>query len=372
MNDKSNINEYQYELEPWSEIIEGKKLLNEIYATLQKAVYLKEDEYLTISYWILHTYFIRPKGIHQAFRYSPILLLSSPLRACGKSTLMLLLAELSHKSRKATNITDASLYRLLDSFQPTLFLDEIDTYLAKREEMFGHLNSGFDEREGSVFRQSGSDWSQTAEYSVWSAKCLAGIGTQPPNLESRSIKIQLERKPTDTKLESLQETLAEDPNCFSNIKRKCIKFATDFEQKLISQKSIYLENLSDRNNDCWSSLLKIAALIEPDNDDLKNAAINLSHSAPEEKTESEDFMLDLKEFVTTYPEERLPSLSIVNHLKSLDDRPHMHKRGGFNAYDLAMMLKPFGIKPKQYKIVGKNLKGYEKSELQSVIRKYLG
>ena len=364
--------EYQYEFDPWPDAVDGKELLNEIYTLLERVIHLTDEQYLAISYWVLHTYFIRPKGTPQVFRYSPILLLTSPLRACGKTTLMLLLAELCHKSRKVTNITDASLYRLLDSFQPTLFLDEIDTYLAKREEMIGHLNSGFDEREGTVYRQTGADWSKTAEFSSWGAKCLAGIGSQHPNLESRAIKIPLERKPVSKKFERIQMILATDPSCFQDIRRKSIRFAIDSEQSLKSIPPVFVESLSDRNNDCWSSLLHLAKFIEPNSEDLTRAAIKICADVTEERTQDEEFISDLAELVFSCSEECVTSESLVKFANSLEDRPYKHKRGGFTAYDLAVILKRYGIKPKQYKIRGKNIRGYDKSDLLDLINKYSG
>lgn len=363
----------QYDCEPWPEIVDGNELIEEIYTTIERVVCLTNEQVLAITYWVLHTYFIRTKGERQAFRYSPVLHLTSWLFGCGKTVLQDLLAEMSHKSQKAANISISSLFRLLHSKQPTLFLDEIDTFFPNRDELIGVLNAGYDERVGKVMRQSpkGNDWSETAEFSVWGAKCLAGIGSQVATLESRSIKIQLVRKPTHHKLARLHDVIAQDRELFLKIKRKCVRFAIDNEEALIRQQPAYSDILSDRANDCWSGLFKLAALIGGDNQKLQEVAIKLSSSSGPEKSEFEEFLLDLKPFVESFPHSRIPSNALVEYLRSLEDRPYRYK--GFSAYDLASKLRPHGIGPVQMRAEGsnRNVKGYEKAELQQLISKYL-
>lgn len=363
----------QYDCEPWPDPVDGNELVEEIFAAIEKCVYLTYEQILAITYWVIHTYFIRKKGEQQALRYSPILILTSWLFGCGKTVLQDLLAEISNKSQKAANISISSLFRLLQSKQPALFLDEIDTYFPNRDELIGILNAGYDERVGAVLRQSskGNDWSKTEEFAVWGAKCLAGIGSQVATLESRSIKIQLVRKPTQHKLARLHDVIAQDRELFLNIRRKCVRFAIDNEEALIRQPPAYSDKLSDRANDCWSGLFKLAALIGGDIQKLQDAAIKLSSSSGPEKSEFEEFLLDLKPFVESFPHSRIPSNALVEYLRSLEDRPYRYK--GFSAYDLASKLRPHGIGPVQMRAEGsnRNVKGYEKAELLQLISKYL-
>lgn len=362
----------QYDCEPWPEPVDGNELVEEIFTAIEKCVYLNSEQILAITYWVLHTYFIRPKGERQAFRYSPILHLTSWLFGCGKTVLQDLLAEMSHKSQKAANISASSLFRLLHSKQPTLFLDEIDTYFPNRDELVGFLNAGYDERVGKVMRQSpkGNDWSEMAEFSVWGAKCLAGIGSQVATLESRTIKIQLVRKPVQIRVERLHDVITQDPEFFLNIRRKCVRFAQDNGEALIRQHPAYRNELSDRANDCWSGLFKLAALIVADTQRLHDAAIKLSSSSGPEKSDFEEFLLDLKPFVESFPQSRIPSKALVDYLRSLEDRPYPHK--SFSTYDLAIKFKPHGIHSIQMRTdTGRNVKGYEKAELQQLISKYL-
>lgn len=369
MNDLDN----QYDCEPWPDPVDGNELVEEIFTAIERCVYLTYEQIIAITYWVLHTYFIRQKGEQQAFRYSPILHLTSWLYGCGKTVLQDLLAEISNKRQKAANISISSLFRLLHSKQPTLFLDEIDTYFPNRDELIGILNAGYDERVGTVLRQSakGNNWSKTEEFAVWGAKCLAGIGSQVATLESRSIKIQLVRKPTQHKLARLHDVIAQDQELFLNIRRKCVRFAIDNEEALIRQPTAYSDALSDRANDCWAGLFKLAALIGADIQKLHDTAIKLSSSSGPEKSEFEEFLLDLKPFVESFPQSRISSKALVDYLHSLEDRPYFYKK--FSAYDLANRLRPHGISSIQMRTEGgnRNVKGYEKAELLQLISKYL-
>jgi hypothetical protein len=361
----------QYDYEPWPDPVNGDQLIEEIFTIIERVVHLAPEQTLSAAYWVLHTYFIRQKGERQAFRYSPVLLLTSPVYGCGKTVLQDLLAEMSHKSKKAANISMSSVFRLLHAQQPTLFLDEVDTYLQNREELIGCLNAGYDERVGTVLRQSpkGNDWSETAEFSVWGAKCLAGIGSLVATLESRSIKISLERKPQGHILERVHDILAQDPDLFFTIRRKCARFAIDNEHGLTRQVPPYSDRLSDRANDCWSGLFKLGALVGAGSNELLEAAEKLSSFSHPAKSAFEEFLQDKKPFVESYPDSRIPSSRIVQYLVGLEDGPYKSKR--FTAYDLASLMKPHGIHSIQMRPDGRNVRGYEKAELVALISRYL-
>lgn len=370
MNTKSNINEYQYELEPWEGEVTGKELYDEIYLAIESFIELESEQIHAITIWVLHTYFIRPYDSIQLCRYSPLLFLTSPERACGKSTLLKILSALSYNGKIATNISDASLFRLVAGKKITLFLDEIDTYFSKRSEMVGLLNSGF-EITGSVLRQTGGDFGTTSEFSTWGAKCIAGIGTQPDTLESRTLKIQLKRKTAESNLLRVPEVLARDLNYFINIKRRCIKFAAENETEILKSDEIFFNEIDDRAHDCWSGLLRLASYIG-ELDNVKKSARYLSANAKPDEGESIEFLRDVRYFLGTLTEEKFPTAQLITYLNRLEDRPYKYiRKDGINAYDLSVKLKPYGIRSKQIKFAGSNIKGYEVAVFQEVFKRYL-
>lgn len=370
MYDKTNIDEFQYELEPWDDEVTGKELYDEIYTAIESFVELEPEQINAIAIWVLHTYFIRPAELPQPFQFSPLLFITSPVRACGKSTLLRIVNNLSHNGKIATNISDASLFRLVALKQPTLFLDEIDTYFQKRSEIVGLLNSGF-EVTGTVLRQTGGDFSKTSEFSTWGAKCIAGIGTQPDTLESRTLKIQLKRKTVGNNLQRVPDVLAKNPNYFIDIKRRCIRFAIDNENKLLESDTFFIDEIGDRENDCWSGLLRLAGLIK-EIDNIKKSAKYLSENSYEEDDEATEFLLDVRDFISALNDDRFATEKLLSYLNGLNDKPYKYiRKDGMNGYDLSIKLKPYGIRSKQLKLNCRNIKGYEISKFEDIFKRYL-
>jgi hypothetical protein len=61
-----------------------------------------------IALWVCHTY------VTGVTDFTPYLLVTSPVRECGKSTLLELLQHLAHRALKTDGITAAALYRRID------------------------------------------------------------------------------------------------------------------------------------------------------------------------------------------------------------------------------------------------------------------
>src|SRR5664279_5421175 len=91
---------------------------------------------MAIALWIVFTYCI------DGAQTSPILAITSPEKRCGKTTLLDLLMQLVRWALSSSNITTAALFRSIDKWQPTLIIDEADTFLRDSEDRRGVLNSG--------------------------------------------------------------------------------------------------------------------------------------------------------------------------------------------------------------------------------------
>ena len=147
--------------------------------------------------WVLHTHAI------DAARISPLLAITSPEKRCGKTTLECLLSKLTHRPLPAANISPAALFRAVEKWQPTLLIDEADTFLRGNDELRGIINSGHTRDTAFVIRTVGDDH-EPARFSTWGPKAIALIGTLPPTLHDRSIVIRLRRKKPDEKVQRLE------------------------------------------------------------------------------------------------------------------------------------------------------------------------
>src|SRR5215831_11685137 len=87
---------------------------------------------------------------------SPILIVVSPTKQCGKSTLLTIVFWITPRSELISNATASPIFRLIEDAKlavPTLLLDEGDSYLKPdKEDLRGILNSGHMRAGARVFR----------------------------------------------------------------------------------------------------------------------------------------------------------------------------------------------------------------------------
>ena len=129
--------------EPWTEPVDGAELLVELVQTFAQYVALPKGAATTLALWVLHTHAL------DAAYVSPLLTLTSPERRCGKTSVFKLLGRLVLRPLPAANISPAALFRGVETYRPTLLLDEADTAFRESEELRVIVNSGHD-REGAV------------------------------------------------------------------------------------------------------------------------------------------------------------------------------------------------------------------------------
>lgn len=122
---------------PWTAPVVGVSLLSEMAAAIRRYVVMDEGAAETVALWVLHTW------TFDAFSISPGLAITSPEKGCGKTTLLDLIARLVPRPLATSNITPAAVFRTIEAVQPTLLIDEADTFFNRNnEDLRGILNSG--------------------------------------------------------------------------------------------------------------------------------------------------------------------------------------------------------------------------------------
>jgi len=360
------------DLLPWEGYVGCSQLIDEIHKCISRFVVLDDEQAYAITLWILHTYFIKARGELQLFENTPYLLISSPEKRCGKSTLREIIADLVPRPLNVMNASTASLYRVISARLPTLLIDEADTFFSGKSELAGILNSGY-KQDGNVIRQTGKNYETTAEFSTWCAKLIAGIGTISDTTQSRCIVICLKRKLVTEVVDRRNQVLSDFPNYFLDLQRKILRFVLDNELAIIKQPVTLSNMLDDRAQDNWRGLLKIAHFCGQD-EGLRadQTAIKLSEVNYEESTDAIELLKDIDSLLPEFKGDRIPSAVLVQKLKLQDDRPWgTYQRNGLTPYHLSMKLRPFNIKPELRKIDGSGHRGYLLSELKAVIDRYL-
>ena len=237
---------------PWDEPVEGARLLDELRDFVRQYLVLPDHAAEVIALFVAHTYLL------DAAEFTPYILVTSPVRECGKTTLLELLEHLVHRARGTASITASALYRLIDSERPSILLDEVDTRLGGEggESLRRVLNSGF--RRNGKFTIAIGGRRGVGDFSTFSPKVLAGIGRVWDTVASRSIPIRLQRASPD-ELEGLTRIRGHLINgiCLP-FRRKLRRFADDTESMLREIDPVTPRELGARQCDVWRPLLAIA------------------------------------------------------------------------------------------------------------------
>lgn len=351
-------------LEPWPEEVDGGALLDAIVRVAREYLVLPPGGAEAIALWSLFAH------AHDAFNISPILGVSSPTHECGKTTFLILLEFLVPSPLQTSNVTPAPLFRAIEKWHPTLLVDEMDTFLGTQEELRGILNSGHNRRAAHVLRCEGESF-EVRKFSTWCPKILAKIGKFPPTLYSRSIRIELQRKPPGVEVKHLRE---DRPARLVDLARQCVRWAQDNMRALKAADPEMPEALFSRSADNWRPLLAVADLAGADWPARARRVAAASCAKAKDETAAIVLLEDLRALFEARAADRLHSDDIVVALHELDDRPWSEwgkARRPISKHQLCEMLKPFGLQAKQLRIGAENKNGYELETLNPVFERYL-
>jgi len=358
--------EFLVPVQPWPEPVDGYKLLNDLADTYDRHVVLTSSASLACALWTLHAY------AHSAACHSPILDISSPTKRCGKTQLLGTVSLLVPKALPAANVTPATVFRAINLWQPTILIDELDTFLADNSDLRGVLNSGHMKSSAYVLRCVGDEL-EPQQFSTWCPKALAHIGRVDPTLEDRSIRVTLRRK---LKAEKVERIPNGDP--YIALRRKCARWTADNLTRLERAEPEIPDQLNDRAADNWRPLLAIAEACGCWTQ-ARNAALRLS-AVDDDETDAIVLLGDLADLFDD--EERLDpssvsmtSADLVMKLVAMEDRKWPEYRGGrpITPAQVAALLKPFKIFPRKVRDRDRGLQvqGYRFDQFDTTFKRYL-
>jgi putative DNA primase/helicase len=352
------------EPEPWAHQVDGASLLDEIANVLCRFIILPANEIKAIALWILHTYAIGATSI------CPILVIKSAEKRCGKTLLLELLLNLVFRPLPASNITAASLFRAIEKYKPTLLLDEADTFLHNNDELKGIINSGYRSSSSYVVRAVGDDF-EPKVFNTFGPKAIAQINTPQETIMDRGIIIEMRRKKPDEQSERLRSD-----RIFENLKhlrQKAMRWAKDNLASLTEWEPQVPTTLNDRAQDSWRPLLAIADLAGKRWAEYgRECAIKLS-GENSEASKRALLLSDIKAIFEKAQAKRIASAEICAKLGDIEEHPWPEWRNGLpiTVRQLARLLEPLGIRPKQLRMGEANIRGYELDDFTDVFSRYL-
>jgi putative DNA primase/helicase len=350
------------ECEPWPEPVPGDDLLAGIRSMFTQHLVVSSHEAVAISLWTVLTYFTDNVDI------LPLLLFTSPEKRCGKTLALEISQNLVRRPLMASNISAAATFRVIDKYHPTLLIDEADTFLGQKDELRGVINSGHRRSSAFVIRCEGDD-SEPREFSTWCPKAIALIGRMADTLEDRAIAIKLRRKSPQERVARFQlHKMGKD----LDILRRCIvRFANDNAEAVKHSDPIVPNQLNDRAQDNWRPLLAIADIAGGEWPELARAAA-LQISGADQFDESVKVML-LQDIHAIFQNQQAGHVASAILCQALgEERPWPEWKNGkrITPRQLAQLLKPFDIQPKQTRVDSSNIRAYHLEDFRDALSRY--
>jgi Protein of unknown function (DUF3631) len=354
--------------------------LDRVEVFVRRFVFVREAEATALVLWTLHSW-----AIEAAFA-TPYLFVTSAEPGSGKTRALEVLRELVREPLFTMNISDAALFRAIHAKRPTLFFDEVDSIFNPKARERGHrddlralLNAGY--RRGQlVYRMGGGNNTELQQFHVFGAKCLAGLGTLPPTLASRCLRIELKRRRVD---EPVEDFFPEDVAGEAEQLRVALEAWADCAvEQLKTARPARIEGMRDRTNEVWRPLLAIAECAgEIWAARARRAALTLSASDAED--EPSLGLLLLADCRTVFDErqaERLATSDLIAALGQLEESPWAEWWLDAKTSEMlrtaprrvAQLLKPYGIRPRNVRVdEARTPKGYRREDFVDAWERFL-
>ena len=356
-----------WQLEPWSDPVDTAKLLNAIVDVLNRYVVLPKHASAAMALWCLHAW------AFDAWDLSPFLLLTSPTKRCGKTTALILLNWLTPRSVVAGNISPTSIFRYIEEQQPTLLIDEADTFLKISDEIRGILNAGHTKATAHAIRNVEISGQHVPKlFSTWSPKIIAGIGRFAGTLEDRSVIVPMQRKSKGARVKRCRHR---DTDELIELRQKALRWSTDVLPVLELCKPKLPTAINDRAADNWEPLLAIAEVAGEDwTKKARDAALALSGSDEDSDDIGVEFLRDVRKAFAANADADIFTRELIEHIIKDPERPwSTYAKGDKPVTDrhIARLLRPFQIiSTTIHRAGGVQAKGYRLADFQEAWESY--
>lgn len=351
------------EVEPWPEPIDPGALLHDVEKTVRRFIACNHEVSQAAALWIALTWFI------DVVQVAPLAIITAPEKRCGKSQLLNLMAKMSFRAIPASGISPAALFRAIELWSPTLFLDESDAFLKENEELRGLLNSGHTRDTAFTIRVVGDSHTVT-RFKTWGAKALAGIGHVADTLLDRAIILELRRKLSHEEVDRIRHA---KPELFEDLKAKLARFADDYRDKVRHARPPLPESLNDRAQDNWDPLLSIAMVAGGNWLQIGTAAaLKISGSEEITQTTGTELLSNIKEIFEEKQIDRITTAELIKALCADEEwNWATYNRGlPIKPRQLANRLKAYDIHSKSIRFISDVAKGYGREQFTEAFNRY--
>jgi Protein of unknown function (DUF3631) len=356
---------------PTPQVVDGAGLLGELRAAFTRYVVFPSPQAPdAVTLWTAATH------AQPAWEHAPRLAVVSPLKRCGKSRLLDVVAETCHAPLITVNATIAAVVRSIGADPPTLLVDEADTLWGTRkqadanEDLRGLLNAGH-QRNRPMLRWDVT--SRTAEQlDTFAMALLAAIGELPDTIMDRAVVVRMRRRAPGEHVQPYRTRRDAPP--LHDLRESLSGWARAHLREL--QHAQPAMPLEDRAADTWEPLIAIADLAGDDWPARARYAAQVMTAAEAQQEEDASagvrLLGDLREVFGN--EDALYTTTILDRLHKLEDAPWADWYGRpLSTRDLAKLLRPYQVRSKSVREhgTGTSLKGYARADLHDAWQRYV-
>jgi hypothetical protein len=321
--------------EPWPDPADGATLLHDLKSFIGRYVILPAGGLDAVAHWVICTWLV------EVFATSAYLVVQSQTRECGKTRLLEVLDLLVRKPFFSVAASEAALFRILDSQEPTLIIDEAEA-LAGRSERSDAVRTIINaaHRRGLGVPRCIGDDKEVRMFKVFAFIAIAGIGRTWDTIEGRSITIQMERKSPSDSVSRFRRKKAEIEA--ENLRRRIMRWSGDNAEAVAEAQPALPEFLGDREQDVWEPLMCVAHTLGPAfAENLTESAKALLRADDEDNAPQVQIIRDLK--IIFGDHEKLFSETICEELAKMEGHRWPEYRNGkpITQNQLARLLKGF-------------------------------
>ena len=320
------------------------------------------------------------RRFHGNVQVLPRLVITAGREDSGKTSLAVALAHATDTALVTVSPRPANLYRAIESHGVALFLDEADVWYPRNEDLREIVNSGFNRDGAAVMRTEdvGTGGKRELEvrlYSTFTPMAIIGIDLErvlARTLLSRALIIRM----TPARVGEVTEDIFANPpavRAIRDIASRTKRWIADNERVLITAKP-EMPGVINRLRLVWEPLLAVADAAGGDWPQRARAALEAERGRNRDPNLGETLLLDAMEIMERTGVAGLHTKDLIEKLLPLEMRSwsaYGKRRVAIRDIEVAELLAPYGLKPKQLKIGAINRRGYKLEDIQAAVARYV-
>ena len=348
-------------VEPWPEPVDTDALLLQIKRRLRRQIVFSDDEQVIAALWDLFSW------VHEHATHSPKLLITSPEADSGKTTLCSLLGFMTPRALSCVEITEATLFRSIERWTPTLIVDEADTILINNEPLRAVINASW--TRGAVVPRCVGDDHIPHAFPIFCPQVIGMKGKRLPHTTlTRCIIIELKRKLRDDRVEYFNGL---DDAELAMLRQQALRWSLDHGDELKNAKPEMSEQFYNRLGDNYRMLFAIADLAGGEWPEKARGAAERLSGVIDVASRNVRLLAAIKAVFGTL--EAISSADLVGHLTADETAEWTEWKNGkpISQVQLANALDSFQIGPRQVWIGEKQYRGYKRAWFEDAWKRYL-